>query len=69
VDQFRARLVLDIGCGTGSFACLHAARGVGVRSREELGDSLATAGWSLQDIRDAPDRPGREFVFIARRPS
>ncbi len=37
------------------------------RSREELGDSLATAGFSVQDVRDAPDRPGHELVFIARR--
>jgi hypothetical protein len=22
----------------------------------------------IDDVRDAPDRPGREFVFIARRP-
>jgi ubiquinone/menaquinone biosynthesis C-methylase UbiE len=39
VEEFRASSVLDIGCGTGTFACL--------------------------DIRDAPDRPGRELVFIA----
>ena len=39
------------------------------RSREELGDSLAAAGFAVEDVRDAPDRPGREFVFIARRPA
>jgi hypothetical protein len=38
------------------------------RSREELEDSLAAAGFSVEDVRDAPDRPGREFVFVARRP-
>jgi SAM-dependent methyltransferase len=37
------------------------------RGREELGDSLAAAGFSVQDVRDAPDRPGHELVFIARR--
>lgn len=38
------------------------------RSRAEVEDSLATAGFDLVDVRDAPDRPGLEFVFIARRP-
>jgi SAM-dependent methyltransferase len=38
------------------------------RRREEVADSLASAGFALEDIRDAPDRPGRELVFIARRP-
>ncbi len=39
------------------------------RSRAEVADSLAAAGLVLNDVRDAPDRPGREFVFIARRPT
>jgi SAM-dependent methyltransferase len=39
------------------------------RSRQEIHDSLAAAGFSVEDVRDAPDRPGREFVFIARRPT
>jgi SAM-dependent methyltransferase len=37
------------------------------RSREEIGESLAAAGFSIEDLRDAPDRPGRENVFFARR--
>lgn len=37
------------------------------RSRGELADSLAAAGLVVGEVRDAPDRPGREFVFIARR--
>ncbi len=37
------------------------------RSREELGDSLAAAGFTVEDVRDAPDRPGHELVVIARR--
>jgi SAM-dependent methyltransferase len=37
------------------------------RTREELGDSLAAAGFAVDDVRDAPDRPGREFVVLARR--
>lgn len=37
------------------------------RSRDELANSLIAAGLVVDEIRDAPDRPGREFVFIARR--
>ena len=36
-------------------------------SREEIEDSLRAAGYALAEVRDAPDRPGREWVFIARR--
>jgi ubiquinone/menaquinone biosynthesis C-methylase UbiE len=37
------------------------------RGRDELTNSLAVACLAVEDIRDAPDRPGREFVFVARR--
>jgi SAM-dependent methyltransferase len=37
------------------------------RSRAELADSLAAAGLIVEEVRDAPDRPGRELVFIAHR--
>jgi hypothetical protein len=37
------------------------------RSRDELADSLASVGLTAEEVRDAPDRPGREFVFIVRR--
>ena len=37
------------------------------RSRDELASSLAAADLVVDEIRGAPDRPGREFVFIARR--
>ena len=36
------------------------------RTLEELRDSLAAAGFTVDDVRDAPDRPGREFVVLAR---
>jgi len=38
------------------------------RERAEIESSLATAGYEIVDIRDAPDRPTREFVFLCRRP-
>ncbi|HKE77294.1 MAG TPA: methyltransferase domain-containing protein [Acidimicrobiales bacterium] len=37
------------------------------RSRDEIGESLAAAGFSVEDVRDAPDRPGKENVFVARK--
>ena len=37
------------------------------RGRDELANSLAAAHLAVEEVRDAPDRPGREFVFIARR--
>jgi hypothetical protein len=37
------------------------------RDREEVEASLAACGYRVLEVRDAPDRPGREFVFIAER--
>jgi SAM-dependent methyltransferase len=38
------------------------------REREEVAEALTRRGYVVDDIRDAPDRPGRELVFLARRP-
>ncbi|QWB21615.1 MULTISPECIES: bifunctional 2-polyprenyl-6-hydroxyphenol methylase/3-demethylubiquinol 3-O-methyltransferase UbiG [Streptomyces] len=38
------------------------------RERREVETELAAQGFVVEDVRDAPDRPGREFVFVARRP-
>jgi SAM-dependent methyltransferase len=37
------------------------------RDREEIEFQLASAGFRLDEVRDAPDRPGREFVFLCSR--
>jgi hypothetical protein len=37
------------------------------RSRDEVESSLLAVGYRVLEVRDAPDRPGREFVFIAER--
>jgi SAM-dependent methyltransferase len=37
------------------------------RPREEITASLEATGFAVEHVRDAPDRPGREFVFVARR--
>ncbi|GAA1583810.1 class I SAM-dependent methyltransferase [Kribbella sancticallisti] len=35
------------------------------RTRAELEESLRQAGFAVDEVRDAPDRPGLEFVFVA----
>ncbi len=37
------------------------------RDHDEVQASLAAQGFRVQDVRQAPDRPGREFVFVAQR--
>ncbi len=37
------------------------------RSRAEIEDSLVANGFVVDDVRDAPDRPGMEHVFLAHR--
>jgi hypothetical protein len=37
-------------------------------SRAEIEGSLRSAGYTLVDVHDAPDRPSREWIFIARKP-
>jgi SAM-dependent methyltransferase len=37
------------------------------RERDELASDLEAAGFRVAEMRDAPDRPGLEFVFIAQR--
>jgi len=37
------------------------------RTRDEVTASLVASSYVVDEVRDAPDRPGREFVFVARR--
>jgi hypothetical protein len=62
--SFRATFVF----GSGG-AVLTSGSTLRFRGRDELAGSLATAGFVVDEVRDAPDRPGLEFVFIARRPA
>jgi SAM-dependent methyltransferase len=39
------------------------------RERDEVEAALIAHGYALAEVRDAPDRPGREFVFLAGRPA
>jgi hypothetical protein len=37
------------------------------RGRDEIVETVRDAKMSVEEVRDAPDRPDGEFVFIARR--
>ncbi len=37
------------------------------RDREEIEGDLRAHGFTVTDVREAPDRPGKEFVFLAQR--
>ncbi len=38
------------------------------RSRDEVEHCVARSGLVVDEVRDAPDRPGLEFVFVCSRP-
>ncbi len=38
------------------------------RERDEVEREVDGHGFVVEAVRDAPDRPGREFVLLARRP-
>jgi SAM-dependent methyltransferase len=44
---------------------LHSTSTLRFRARDELERSLVLAGYDVDEVRDAPDRPGKEFVFVA----
>jgi SAM-dependent methyltransferase len=37
------------------------------RCRDAIEESLRRTGFVVREVRDAPDRPGKEFVFVAAR--
>jgi ubiquinone/menaquinone biosynthesis C-methylase UbiE len=37
------------------------------RTRSEIAETLSRAGFTVESVRDAPDRPGLEFVFLTHR--
>jgi len=49
-------------------ACFESSSTLRFRPRSSIEESLASAGFVLDEVRDAPDRPGHELVFLAHRP-
>lgn len=45
--------------------CLTSDSTLRFRDRDEVEADLAAHGFAVDQVRDAPDRPGREYVFIA----
>lgn len=48
-------------------AVRHSQSTLRFRDRGTVEQSLREAGFTVVDVREAPDRPGRELVFLARR--
>lgn len=48
-------------------AVLHSESTLRFRGQDEVTASLESAGFTVTEILDAPDRPGRESVFVAVR--
>jgi len=46
---------------------MHSDSTLRFRDRAEVEAILATHGFDTLDVREAPDRPGHEHVFVARR--
>jgi SAM-dependent methyltransferase len=49
-------------------AVLESTSTLNFRERGEVERDLRAHGFEVDEVRDAPDRPGREFVFLAHRP-
>jgi hypothetical protein len=49
----------------GRGAVLHSDSTLRFRGREEVTHALDVAGFGRVEVRDAPDRPGLELVFLA----
>ena len=56
--------------GTYVFACdgqvLTSDSTLRFRERDEIEADLVTHGYTVNEVRGAPDRPGRELVFFAQ---
>lgn len=69
--------VTDVRLPFVSFRCTYRFLGDGTvltsdstlrfRGGDEVETSLLAHGYRVLDVREAPDRPGREFVFVAER--
>jgi hypothetical protein len=70
--------VTSVSAGFVSFRCTYVFESSGdtissdstlrFRERDEIERSLRKSGYTVHDVRGAPDRPEQEFVFIATAP-
>ena len=59
-------LVTFVGSTTIGDEILTSTSTLRFRDREEVERGLLAHGFTVSDVRDAPDRPGKEHVFLAR---
>jgi hypothetical protein len=59
----------DLALMTGNVAQVFLADEEWARALRAIGAALRPRGYRVLDVREAPDRPGREFVFITQRTS
>jgi SAM-dependent methyltransferase len=60
--SFRSTFALPDG------ECLTSESTLRFRGRDEVAEDLRHNGFIVDEVRDAPDRPGLELVFVAHRP-
>jgi SAM-dependent methyltransferase len=60
--SFRSMIVFESDGAT-----LESTSTLRFRTADEITESLESVGFVVDYIRDAPDRPGREFVFVTHR--
>lgn len=63
---FRDEFTVEDSGAPGDATALASTSTLRFRSEAELRASLAEAGLEVRGIREAPDRPGREYVLVAR---
>lgn len=67
VTEVDLPLVTFEGSTTIEGVTLYSTSTLRFRDRPELEVDLRRHGFAIADVRDAPDRPGKELVFVARR--
>ncbi|QAY71352.1 class I SAM-dependent methyltransferase [Xylanimonas protaetiae] len=66
VTEVALPLVTFMGSTTIGAEVLRSTSTLRFRERGEIERDLAEHGFDVVDVRDAPDRPGKEHVFVAR---
>lgn len=66
VTEVALPLVTFTGSTTIDGQVLRSTSTLRFRGREEVERDLRAHGFVVADVRDAPDRPGKEYVFLAR---
>ncbi len=67
VTDVRLPLVTFEGTVTIGEEVLHSTSTLRFRERDEIERDLRDHGFTVVDVRDAPDRPGKEYVFLTQR--